>query len=295
MTRYLFAILLMIALPSAAVEVSLGQGTFKVDAGLKGLMKVDVDLAVTTLSIRQASVPIKNSPVSFAARLDLFQSDTVNKVTDFASKPVTAGIPFFGGSVDDIVADFTPIPVPANYRVYGMDLDLGFSYAVLEHQKGYLRIGLNTGLTLPFMQTRDMLRDANVFLDILEMSDTEISTYKLGPAFYAAWDVSSAVRLNAEWILNKQWGRLNNDRFFSGVDIEGTYSSLDLNLRFQPKKWPSYLAWLKHGYLVGGYRLASWDYDKAVFSFPQATLTVPAELDMSFSKSSVYLGLGLAF
>ncbi|MGV6859635.1 MAG: hypothetical protein ACWA5X_11770 [bacterium] len=277
------------------VEVSLGQGTFNTSASLKGLMRADVDLDVTSVSIRQPSTSLGHSPWRFAGRLDLFQSGTVNSLTDFASTPVTTGLPFIGGSVDDLVDEYTPVPVPADYRVTGADVDLSLAYEVLNGKQGGLNIGVNTGLTAPFMETRHMGSDANVFLDLLDLTKTHIRTYKLGPTVSGFWRLSPALVLNAEWIYNVQSGTLDNDVFDGGVDIDGHYRSLDLNLRIQPQTWPKYLAWMKHGYLTLGYRDAQWDYDKARFSFQQAAVTVPAELDMSFSKTALYAGVGLSF
>ncbi len=283
------------SLPASGLELSLGQGTFNTQASLKGLMRADVDLDVTTLALRQPTTALGDSGWAWAGRLELFQSNTVNEFTDFASTPLTTGIPFIGASVDDLVDDYTPVPVPADYRVTGFDLDVSFSREVFQGDRGGIRLGINTGLTAPFMETRHLSSDANVFLDLLDLTETDIRTYKLGPVVSAYWRASPGVTLSGEWIWNRQVGSLSNDVFDGSVDIEGSYSSLDVNLKYQPAHWPAYLKWLKKSYLAVGYRRATWDYDKAEFSFQQAAITVPAELDMSFSKTSLYAGVGFDF
>lgn len=284
-----------IALPAAAVEVTLGRGNFTANASLKGLMEANIDLDVTSLSLAQPATQVSDSPVLWSGRLELFQSGFVNQVTDFARQPVSTDIPFLGASADDLATNLTPLPVPADYRVYGVDLDARLDWELISTAKGHLRLGINTGLTFPFMETRNMGQDANAFLDLLETTSTRIRSYKLGPAIGASWAISPSIRLQGDWIINLQRGTLENDLLGSGIDIEGRYTRLDANITIQPTQWPRYLQWLKKGYWLLGYRSTRWDYDKARFSFRQSSLTVPTILDMDFSKSMIYLGLGTSF
>ncbi len=295
MKRMLLTLVCCISLPATAVEVTLGHGNFTTNASLKGLMEADIDLDVTAVSLSQPATEIGRSPMLWSARLELFQSGFVNQATDFASQPVSTDIPLFGSSIDDLAATLTPIPVPADYRVYGIDLDIRLDWPLIMNDKGYFRLGINSGLTLPFMETRNMGQDANVFLDLLETTSTNIHSYKLGPAMSVSWAATPAVRLQGEWVVNIQRGTLENDLLGSGIDIEGRYTRFYAGIRIQPRQWPRYLQWLANGYLLAGYRATRWDYDKASFSFRQASLTVPTVLDMDFSQSIVYLGLGVSF
>ncbi len=295
MKRNLLLLLCCLSLPASAIEVTLGQGSFTSTASLKGLMKADIDLSTVSLSVAQPATPVGQLPVLWSARLELFQSGFVNQATDFASQPVSTDIPLLGSSIDDLAATLTPIPVPADYRVYGIDLDVRLDWPLIMNNKGYIRLGINSGLTLPFMETRNMGRDANVFLDLLETTSTSIRSYKLGPAISVSWAATPAIRLQGEWVVNIQRGTLENDLLGSGIDIEGRYTRFDAGIRIQPRQWPHYLQWLENGYLLAGYRATRWDYDKASFSFRQASLTIPAILDMDFTQSTIYLGLGVSF
>ena len=294
MKRILFSLLLSLPLPAAAFDIALGQGNFSTHAALQGLMEADVDLDVTTISLSQSATPIGELPLVWSVQLELFQSAYINQVTDFASQPVSTDIPFFDAGIDDLAAKNTPLPVPADYRVYGMDLNIRLAWPLLQHDKGHIHLGVNTGLTLPFMQTRNMRQDANVFLDLLETSSTEIRSYKLGPMISASWALTPAVQLQGRWTSSYQRGTLDNDLLGSSIDITGSYSQFDVNIRIQPAGWPQYLRWLERGYILAGYQTTRWDYDKASFSFQQASLSIPTELDMEFSKSMPYLGLGVS-
>ncbi len=295
MKRNLLLLAVLAAVPASAVEITLGQGSFTTEASLKGMAQAAIDLDITTLSLQQKPNKIKALPFFWSAQLTLFQSDFVNRVTDFASQPVRNDIPFIGGSIDDLASSFTAVPVPADYRVYGMDFNIGIGYPLLDNDQGTFRIGVNSGLSLPFMKTRNMRQDANLFLDLLEATSTEIETLKLGPAIDASWRLAPTITLYGNWIYNHQWGRLDNDLLGSGIGIDGGYSQLDFNIELRSKTWPRYLKWLGKGHLTLGYRHTRWNYDTATFNFQQASADLPATLDMTFEKTVFHAGVGVAF
>ena len=285
--------MLLPVLPANAIEVSLGRGDFTTTASLEGVMRADFDLDITELSLSQPATRLGRLPLYWSARLDLFDSGFVNQVTDFASTPPRGDIPFLGGSADDLAADY--IPVPADYRIHGIDFNIDLGWPLLDTTQGFIAIGANSGITLPYMKTRNVERDANVFLDLLEATSTEIRTYKLGPSLMARWAPTPALTLDAHWLLNRQWGMLDNDLLGSGIDIEGSYHRLDIGLRLQPKQWPRGLGWLRHGYLTAGFSQTRWDHDRTTVSIQQAAASAPSKLDMRFSSTVFSLGIGVTF
>ena len=285
--------MLLPTLPAHAVEVALGRGDFTTTASLQGVMRADLDLDITELSLSQPATRLGRLPLYWSARLDLFDSGFVNRVTDFASTPLRRDIPFFGGSADDLAADY--VPVPADYRIHGIDFNVDLGWPLLETPRGFIAIGANTGITLPYMKTRNVKRDANLFLDLLQTTSTEIRTYKLGPNLAARWALTPALTLDAHWLLNRQWGQLDNDLLGSGIDIEGSYHRLDIGLRLQPKQWPRGFSWLRHGYLAAGFSQTRWDHDRTSINIRQAAASVPSELDMRFSTTVFSLGVGISF
>ena len=285
--------MLLPTLPAHTVEVALGRGDFTTTASLQGVMRADFDLDITELSLSQPATRLGRLPLYWSARLDLFDSGFVNRVTDFASTPLRSDIPFFGGSADDLAADY--VPVPADYRIHGIDFNVDLGWPLLETPRGFIAIGANTGITLPYMKTRNVKRDANLFLDLLETTSTEIRSYKLGPRLAARWALTPALTLDAHWLLNRQWGRLDNELLGSGIDIEGSYHRLDIGLRLRPKQWARGLGWLRHGYLAAGFSRTRWDHDRTSINIRQATASVPSELDMRFSTTVFSLGVGIGF
>jgi hypothetical protein len=216
-------------------------------------------------------------------------------MTDFTSQPVRSDIPVVGSSIDDLAGDSTTVPVPADYRVHGLDLNIGIGYALLDDSRAHLWIGINSGLSLPFMRTRNMGTDANLVLDVLRATSTEIRTLKLGPTMAASWQPSPMLTLRASWTGDHQWGRLDNTLLDSGIDIDGGYSQCDLSIELHSKHWPRALRWLQNGHVALGYHHSRWKFDTATFNLRQASVNTPATLDMAFTQETLYAGIGIDF
>ena len=295
MKLWLFVLLFVSTQPLSALELTLGRGVFDLNAELKGMMKTQVDLDITSLSIAQPKTQLFHSAYSWSASVDIFQSATINKVTDFIRQPANSSLPFIDSSADEFVSDVDYIPVPTDYRVYGVDMNVALSRLILEHERGTFNLGVVTGVSMPFMETKNTQRNADVFLDLLETTSTEIITYKLGLSLEGDWQWTEEITTRAAYTLAKQYGCLDNELLGSGIDIEGQYSLFDLSIRWQKEQWPAWIRVLKHGYLTAGYQYVDWDYQQASFSFQQAQITVPTKLDMNFLKSTLYMGVGLRF
>ena len=287
--------LLLASLPSAALDLTVGSGHFDTRASIDGMMSASIDLDITTLSLRQPATPIAGLPLHWSMRLELFQSAYANRVADFVSQPVRTDIPRLGGSIDDLANDFTAVPVPADYHVYGLDLNIGIGHGLLDTDRGSVRIGLNSGVTLPFLRTRNLATDANLLLDVLDTTTTEIQTLKLGPAMTASWQASPVLTLRGSWTYDRQWGRLDNELLASGIGIDGSYWQWDIGVELHSHDWPSGLRWLQNGHVVAGYRRSRWDFDSTTVRLPRASAVVPAMLDMAFTQETLYAGVGIEF
>ncbi len=294
--RIVWLLALLLASPlGRAVEVSVGTGSFDSTFSLAGLMRVGASLDVQTLSLRQPPTSLGGSPWLIGGRVDVFQSDTIDRITDFASRPLTTAFPGLGVSVDDLIAAYTPVPVPADYRVRGIDLDAALMYRLVERPETKLTVGVNTGLSLPVIRTRNLVRDARLLLDVLDATETEITTYKLGPALSAEWRPLSGVAVRAEWLLNRQWGRIENDYLRGGFEAEGVYHALDLALTVGLEAVAPAVPALRDAYLVVGYRAADWRFARGAVDVRGRTAVLPSELDADFDMAYGYLGLGIAF
>lgn len=289
-------ILLVIAvLPAESVELRVGKGDFDINAEIAQVFKAHLVLDTKTISLSQSPVKIPDFPVYVSFRLDYFDSDAVNQLTDFAAQAVGTDIPLFGLSPEDVASEFTAVPVPADYRLHGINLDLSLGYRWLSKPQGSIDLALNTGLTFPFMKTKNLQNDANLLLDLLDTFSTEIRSYKIGPAVYGHWQPNRWLSLNLGLVVGYQTGQLENTLLDSGVNIEGRYFSGDLSVRLALEKILSHQIWAQGFYLSAGYQRSEWRYDKTTIDLAGVNFTAPAVLDMDFSHQSLFVGLGYQF
>lgn len=271
-----------------ALDLSYGKGKFGFNTSIHPLVSSDISLDTNTWSLSEKHKNIKGSRFYYDFHVDYFDSDTVNKVTDFASLPLTTPLPVFGSSIDSLADQYTQLPIPADYRVHGVNLDMGLGYDLISNSKAILGIGVNTGLSTPFMKVRNMKNTANLVLDVLDTFDTKIKTYKAGVSVHGEYSFNDQFSVTGKSSLNYQTGKLDNDIVGSGISIDGSYHSLDLSLKYQPSS-------IKNAYVTAGYSYNKWNVDSASVSTPVGGATLPRIMDIDMDTSNLYLGAGYDF
>ncbi len=281
----------------SAMEFRIGSGSFGWQMGM-GFAACDFDLDTNVYSISEQHNNFGESQFYYFYNADLYQSDTVDKFTTLVTQPLTQELPGVG-SVNDAIAQNTSIPVPAEYKIRGFDLNLGIGYDLLQHQNGALGIGINTGLSLPVMKMRNLQKSAQITYEILENTDTTILTYKLGPIVHALYRFNPKVTFFGSFSAGYQTGSIENDWIRSSLDVDGSYTTLDLNLRWTP--WQSHkdLGWIRLDpklFISIGYSKKTWDLDEvSVDAFEIAAFSSGGMLKSSFDQSAWYLGIGYDF
>jgi len=282
----------LIGAPAAlAIEVSLGNGNSVVEAGISPFVSADIALDTRTLTLSQPHKPIGATDLFMSARLDWYSSDFLNRMTDFASQPAEADLPFIEQSVDDLIDQLTPVPVPADYRIHGINLDFSLGYDVLKTSRGFVGIGINTGLSLPVMNSRNLQRDANVALDLLDTTQTEIRTWKIGPVIHTGYQINPSVLLHGMFTWNYQTGEIDNTALGSGIRINGQYTSADINARVQLQSLFGNRRWLKHWQALAGYRFDLWGYTDTDVTVRGSRFSVARPLSVDVTQTHWYLGL----
>lgn len=271
-----------------ALELNLGTGEFTINQSIKPLFTHQITLPINTISLSETHQNIGKGKLYYSFNLEYFDSDTLNKVTDFASKPLTSPIPFVGDSISDRVSDYTQLPVPADYRMHGINFDLGLGYEVLKDNKKHVGVGINTGLSLPFMEVHNMKNTANLLMELADRFDTEIKTYKLGASAFAQYQLKPDLSVTLNTSFNLQTGQMDNNIIGSGIELSGTYFSLTSQIYYQPKL-------LKGFALNAGYTLNQWNYDGATISTPIGGRIIPRMMDTSYSNNNLFLGVGYHF
>ncbi len=271
-----------------ALELNFGVGEFNIKQSINPLFSNNISLDLNTLSLSETHQKIGRSKYYYNFNFEYFDSDTLNKITDFSSKPLTTPIPFAGGSISDRVADYTQLPVPADYRMRGINLDFGFGYELHRDKNKQFGMGINTGLSLPFMEVHNMKNTVNLLIELADRFDTEIKTYKLGASAFAQYQLKPDLNFTVNTSYNLQTGQMDNNIVGSGIDISGSYFTLTSNLIYQPKQFKG-LA------VNAGYTSNHWDYDSTTVSTPIADRKIPRVIDTSFSANNFFAGLGYHF
>ncbi|RUM62967.1 MAG: hypothetical protein DSZ05_09325 [Sulfurospirillum sp.] len=282
---------------SQAMEFRISSGTFNWEMGMP-FMKADFDLDSNIYSISEQHNNFGDSRIYYFYNADIYQSDTMDKMTTFVTRPLTQRVPFFG-SFNDAVEKYTSIPVPADYKIRGFDLNLGIGYDLFHDAKGVIGVGVNTGLSLPVMKMTNMQKSAKLTYNLLDKTDTTIKTWKLGPVIHANYEIAPKFMVYGSFSAGIQTGTIENDWVKSSFDVDGSYTTLDLGGRYTPWSSTKDLGWIRLDpklFFTVGYSYKKWDMDEAkVNTFNIAEFSSGGIVKTSFDTSYFYLGVGYDF
>ncbi len=282
----------------SALEFRIGSANFNWSAGMT-YMKTDFDLDANVYSISQNRKNISDTKFYYFYNADIYQSDYVDRMTDLITKPITYDFPFFG-SFNDAVAKYTAIPTPSDYRVRGLDINIGGGYDLFSNDKFSLGLGINNGVTLLVMKMKNLKKSVEVIYDLLDATETSISTYKIGPSANIVYKPSKNFSLFGNFTMGYQTGSMENDWIASSIDIDGKYTILDTGIRYEIYKGKEKdLGWtlLKPSYFItAGYSYKKWDMNDAkIDAFNVVQITSGGTFTNSFDTNYFYIGAGINF
>ena len=287
--KQLFSILLLLAISLHSAEIRFGKGTFDWEMGIKGFMDASFDLDINTLSLTETHASILDTKLYYFYNADLYRSGFVDKMTTLMSYPITYEFPIIG-SVNDAIDNYTPIPTPSTYKIRGFDLNLGVGYDLYRDKNNYFGIGINSGLSMPVMEMKDLKKTIDFTYKVLETTKTKIKTYKFGPTLQGGFELSKNIWGYGSFGFGLQTGSIENEWIKSSMDIDGSYNLIDFGINFIP------LVQYPKLQLSLGYSKKNWSVDDIkvdmfnVFEVPSLHI-----LSNSFSSSSLYLGFGYNF
>ncbi len=294
--RILLSLLSIVSF-SQAMEFRISSGTFNWKMGMP-FMQADFDLDTNIYSISEQHNNFSDSKIYYFYNADIYQSDTMDKMTTFVTKPLTQEIPFFG-SFNDAVAKYTSIPVPADYKIRGVDLNLGIGYDLYHDPKGVIGVGVNTGISMPVMKMQNLQSSAKLTYDLLKSTETSITTYKLGPIIHANYEIAPNVLVYGSFSAGLQTGKIENDWVKSSFDVDGSYTFLDLGLRYTPWKSTKDLGWIRLDpkvFFTAGYSYKKWKVDDVKLdAFNIAEFNSGGLFTNEFDVSYFYVGVGYDF
>jgi hypothetical protein len=291
----LAGVLLLACLPAHALELRYGSGEFNMGAEAKPLVKMDTTLNVDTWTLAEPHKNIGDSRLYYQFKADYFDSDTVNKMTDFTSLPLRTPLPAFSSSVTELIASNTSLPVPADYRIHGVNLDAGVGYDLIKTPKGHVGVGVNTGVSTPFMKVRNMTpENINLVVDMLDTFDTKVTTYKAGVGVQGSYQLTPWLDVAGSASINQQTGKMDNGLVGSDINMKGSYQTYDVEAKIKPAVLLKQ-AKLKHAFISVGHSQSDWNYDSADVQTPVGNFKVPGMMDADFKHSTTYLGVGYDF
>lgn len=280
-----------------AVELRMGTASFNWKMGMT-FMHTDFDIDANLLSISEQHNNFGNSRFYYFYNADLYRSSFVDKITTLMTTPLTYEFPLVG-SFNDAVADHTTVPVPADYRIRGFDLNLGAGYDLWHGTKGVFGIGVNTGLSLPVMKMKNLQKSAQITYDLLEESDTTVRTWKLGPIVHAQYQVAPQLLFYGSFSAGYQTGSIENDWIASSLNVDGSYTTLDLGIRWTPLQTSKDLGWIHLDpklFITAGYGWKKWEIDDVTIdAFDIAEFSSQGLFENSFDAKMWYLGIGYDF
>ena len=289
--------LLTIVSFSQAIELRIGSGSFGWDMQMP-FVDADFSLDTNVYSISENHNNFGQSNFYYFYNADIFQSDFMDKMTTFVTQPLTYNFPLFG-SFNDAAAKYTSIPLPADYKIRGFDLNFGIGYDILHNEKAIFGAGINTGISLPVMKMENLQKSAKLTYDLLDKTETSISTYKLGMILHASYQFTSAITVFGSYGMGFQTGSIENDWVKSSFDADGSYTTFDCNLRFTPWQTTKDLGWIRLDpklFFTLGYSHKSWSMNNVkINTFNIAQFDSGGLFALDFDSSSFYLGAGYDF
>jgi len=300
MKNFLISILIIMSTFTTlnSAEIRVGKGNFDWSMGIEKFMDVDFKLDIKTLSVSNMHDNISDTRFYYFYDANLYISSFADKITTLMAYPITYNFNNFG-SINNAIAKYTKLPLPSDYKIRGFDLDLGLGYDLYHSKKGYIGIGLLTGLSMPVMKMKNLIESAKLTYKILDKTDTTILTYKLGVSLNGRYNINDKLMIQANIAYAYQTGHIDNDWFKSSFDVDGHYNSYNIALIYKPFEKKGKFAGINFDnqlFFTIGYTHKHWQANRArvnMFNiFKAKTFGI---CHTKFSINDVYIGVGYNF
>jgi len=283
-------ILILLTFAPQAAELRVGQSSFKWGMKLGKFLNSDVNLKTKTISISETHDSLADTQLYLFYNADIYQSDTLDRVTTMLASPLIYSWPIVG-SITNLIDQYTPIPVPSEYKVRGFDLNVGLGYDIYRDEASYLGIGVNTGVSMPFIKMKNFTKTVDMLRKVLNVSDTDIQSYKLGVALQGNYSFNDRFSIYASAEYSYQSGSLENGWLLSSVTIEGISYMIDFGARYTIRGWD------REFFITAGYTHKGWKSNSINLDMLDSIFSVKMDQIMSvdFDTDIFYLGVGTSF
>lgn len=289
----------------SALDIRIGKGDFTATQGIAGLYSVSAEVDLDVISLDERHYALGDSGLFVFGNLDIYSSKQMDSMTDVIDSIMNTSTPTLPFETPITVGTTTPnevlgtfIPVPSSYKMYGVDFDIGLGHDVIASDRGYIGLGIMTGISMPAMEMENYFESYNFYTELLSQTKTELTTYKLGLSIQGGYEIMDYLSVYGSGTYAYQFGEMDNSIVRSSVDAKGSYRAFDIGLRF----YPLLLADDDKGdlydrfYLNIGHAYKKWEVDEVQVSLIGIDMPDPMSyLDIGFESSYTYLGLGYRF
>jgi len=283
---------------SSATEFQFGAGTFTMEGGFLGLTNsIDNDVVTYTITTRHANI---GKGFFYGYDFTWFDSEDLIQAQKTYNNFATA------------------LYIPKmEYRVKGLDANIRVGYDVFhQDQDNFFGVGLLVGVSAPWIDSTtsdntaptidsymDNIRGMQESKELLDKSNTDVLTYKIGPTItFQHGLISNKLSIYGGASYAYQTGTIESDYAKSDFDVDGTFQEYNLGLYFTPFtstfKW-GFLTLSPRIYATLGYRYSKWSVDKMAINITGVELDsqtiAPFKKEFKMSSSVGYFGIGYSF
>jgi len=299
-TKQTFTLLALSALMAGASfhvqagEFAFGSGTLNVQGGLLGF-ETEINAPVTTYTVKEHHADIFSSNWFYNYQLAYYSSP--NLTSNGGTTPTAIAGDLLLSSID--------------YEFAGFDGQLTLGYDL--YKKGpfdYVGLGVSLGIATPYLKNNDggsdeesgeesesdSLLGGGSTTDLIA-STTEFFGYKVGPKIMASKSFGKYASFFAEASYAWQTMRVENTAINLSTDVNGTYLSYGMGMRYQPistKKDLGFITLEPALYMTFGV-----NYAQLLLNDLQVDLSgndfALDDTKLNMSSTTLYVGLGYAF
>ena len=268
----------------SALELGYGVGEFGFDFDLSSIMEFDISLDVTLLSLKERRYAIGERLYLFG-NIDIYRSKTLDSYASYADKAADFTIYSMSPST---TASSAGVPTPVSFEMRGLDASGGIGYTLLRKERFSLGVQFESGLSMPYIETENMVEDAELFAEILHKTKTTITTYKLIPSVAADYTFSPVFALYGSFAYGYQFGSIDNDYIKGEADCRGSVTYMEIAALFYPLKE-------RDLQIALGYRSGSWSVEKIDVSVAGFGYDFARQFDVGFDSRYYYASVGWRF
>ena len=184
------------------------------------------------------------------------------------------------------------IPIDVTHQMQGWDINLAIGKTVFQKHGSSIAVEGITGASFPWIESRWSQEIALKLFDFAQMTQTDISTYKMGVGAKFRHDFSRNISFLAHGIYAYQRGEIQNTLIPSSFSSEGSFKEFDMAFRWINDA--SFTLLPQNVYSTLGYRSKSWELDEVAMTLFEQQVSSSA---MAFESDigEVYFGIGYRF